>query len=94
VLVARREDRLRTLAESLPAHASFLAVDLTMQDAPQRVLEHVCSRHESLTLLVNNAGASWRANFAEGGYANVHRTMEINFDATVRLTEALLPLLR
>jgi short-subunit dehydrogenase len=94
VLIARREDRLRTLAETLPAQASFLAVDLTAQDAPQRVLEHVCSHHRGLTLLVNNAGASWRASFADGGHANVHRTMEINFDATVRLTETLLPLLR
>jgi short-subunit dehydrogenase len=94
VLVARREDRLRALAETLPVQTSFLAVDLTAQDAPQRVLEHVVSHHEGLTLLVNNAGASWRASFAEGGYANVRRTMEINFDATVRLTEALLPLLR
>ena len=45
-------------------------------------------------LLVNNAGAAWRARFADGGYENVRRTMAINFDAAVRLTEALLPLLR
>jgi uncharacterized protein len=94
ILVARREDRLRTLAETLPAQTSFLAVDLTASDAPQRVLEHLHSHHQRLTLLVNNAGASWRASFAEGGHANVQRTMEINFDATVRLTEVLLPLLR
>jgi uncharacterized protein len=94
VLVARREDRLRALAATLPAQASFLAADLTTPDAPQRVLEHVLSHNERLTLLVNNAGASWRASFAEGGHANVRRTMEINFDATVRITEALLPLLR
>jgi short-subunit dehydrogenase len=94
VLVARREDRLRALAETLPAQTSFLAVDLTAEDAPQQVLEHVRSHHGNLSLLINNAGASWRASFAEGGYANVHRTMEINFDSTVRLTEALLPMLR
>jgi short-subunit dehydrogenase len=94
VLVARREDRLRKLAETLPAQASLIAVDLTAEDAPARVLEHVCSHHGRLTLLVNNAGASWRATFAEGGYANVRRTMEVNFDAAVRLTEVLLPLLR
>lgn len=94
VLVARREDRLRALAETLPAQTSILAVDLTAPDAPQRVLEHVGSHYERLTLLINNAGASWRASFAEGGHANVRRTMEVNFDATVRLTEALLPLLR
>lgn len=95
VLVARREERLRTLAESLGAErASLLAVDLLDRDAPQRIREHVEQSHGRLDLLVNNAGAAWRATFAEGGFANVRRTMEINFDAQVRLTEALLPLLR
>ncbi len=95
ILVARREDRLRALAESLPCEASWLAVDLTAPDAPERVRAHLAERHGGrLTLLVNNAGASWRGSFADAGYANVHRHMEINFDAVVRLTEALLPLLR
>jgi short-subunit dehydrogenase len=94
VLVARREQRLRALAAELPAPASWLAADLTEPDAPARVLAHVRERHDRLTLLVNNAGASWRATFAEGGHENVRRTMELNFDAAVRLTEALLALLR
>jgi short-subunit dehydrogenase len=94
VLVARREDRLRALAESLPAQVSWVAADLTEDVAPQRVLEHVRDRHGRLTLLVNNAGSAWRARFADGGWANVQRTMSLNFDAQVRLTEALLPLLR
>ena len=55
---------------------------------------HVEEHHERLDLLVNNAGAAWRATFADGGWENVKRHMEVNFDAVVRLTEALLPLLR
>jgi len=94
ILVARREERLRALAESLPCEASYVAADLTDDDAPARVRAHVEERGGRLTLLVNNAGASWRGGFAEGGYANVHRHMELNFDAVVRLTEALLPTLR
>jgi uncharacterized protein len=95
ILVARREERLRALAESLPCEASWLAVDLTDADAPERVRAHLGERHGGrLTLLVNNAGASWRGSFAEAGYENVHRHMQLNFDAAVRLTEALLPLLR
>lgn len=95
VLVARREDRLAELASELGAErVSFLAVDLLADDAPARVREHVLARHERLDLLVNNAGAAWRARFADGGFENVRRTMAINFDAQVRLTEALLPLLR
>jgi short-subunit dehydrogenase len=94
VLVARREERLGALAESLPCEASYLAVDLTEADAPARVRAHVEERGGRLALLVNNAGAAWRGGFAESGYANVRRHMELNFDAVVRLTEELLPLLR
>lgn len=94
VLVARREDRLRGLAARLPAPATWLATDLTEEDAPARVLAHVEEHHGRLDCLVNNAGAAWRGSFADVGYENVRRTMELNFDAVLRLTEALLPLLR
>src|SRR5271154_5438204 len=95
VLVARREERLRALADSLgPERVSWVAVDLVDDDAPALIREHIAQRHGRLDLLVNNAGASWRARFADGGYENVRRTMAINFDAQLRLTEALLPLLR
>jgi short-subunit dehydrogenase len=95
VLVARREEKLRALASSLDAPATWVAVDLTDGDAPARVREHIEAEHGGdLHLLVNNAGAAWRARFAKGGWENVRRTMEINFDAVVRLTDVLLPLLR
>jgi len=41
ILVARRAERLRALAESLPCEASWLAADLTDSDAPERVRAHV-----------------------------------------------------
>jgi uncharacterized protein len=95
VLVARREELLRELAESLPCRATYVAVDLTDEDAPRRIRTHLEAEHGgSLHLLVNNAGAAWRAEFAEGGYDNVRRHMELNFDAVVRLTGELLPMLR
>jgi short-subunit dehydrogenase len=94
VLVARREDRLQALAASLP-NATYVAVDLTDPRAPDAVRSHLQEAHGGrCDLLVNNAGAAWRATFAEGGFANVQRTMAVNFDAVLRLTEALLPLLR
>jgi short-subunit dehydrogenase len=95
VLVARREAQLSELAASLPAPATYVPADVTAPDTPNRIASHVAEHHDQrLTLLVNNAGASWRATFADGGYENVRRTMELNFDSVVRITEALLPLLR
>jgi short-subunit dehydrogenase len=94
LLVARRAERLEKLAGEL-SDAHPLALDLTEPDAPASARERA-EAEGALHLLVNNAGASWGAEFGDedGGWENVRRTMEINFDAVLRLTEALLPLLR
>jgi uncharacterized protein len=95
VLAARREDRLNALAKELEGPATVIAADLTDPGAPAHVKDVLTREHQGrLDLLVNNAGAAWRARFADGGYENIRRTMAINFDAQVRLTEALLALLR
>jgi len=94
VLVARRRDRLELLADQLGG-ATVVAVDLTDPDAPQAVLEAVGRAHGGeLHLLVNNAGARWAGTFADSGWDNVERHMKINFEAPLRLTETLLPMLR
>ena len=96
LLVARRADRLEQIAAAL-SDASVLAIDLTDDEAPARVRGAVEERFGGqLDLLVNNAGANWRANFGDedGGWENVRRVLELNLHAPIRLTEALLPLLR
>jgi short-subunit dehydrogenase len=94
VLVARREERLRSLADEL-GDATVVAVDVTEADAPARIAEAVRDAFgDRLDLLVNNAGAAWRGRFLETGWDNVERHMKLNFEAPVRLTEALLPALR
>ncbi|MGI8779977.1 MAG: SDR family NAD(P)-dependent oxidoreductase [Solirubrobacteraceae bacterium] len=94
VLVARRADRLEALAATLPASATALALDLLDDGAPARARAHVEEQHGRLDLLVNNAGAGGRGGFAETGYPTVRQNMELNFFAQVRLSEALLPMLR
>jgi short-subunit dehydrogenase len=96
MLVARREERLQALAGELGGggRASTLAADLTQPDAPAQVLDAVQREYGELHMLVNNAGAAWRGAFADAGWAGVERHMKLNFEAPVRLTEALLPLLR
>ena len=93
VLVARREQRLDALASELGG-ATVIAADLTDPDAGVRVRDRVQREHGELHMLVNNAGASWRGRFGDVGWENVERHMKLNFEAPVRLTEALLPLLR
>ena len=93
VLVARRRERLDALADELGG-ATVIAADLLDEATPKLIAERVEAEHGRLDLLVNSAGVGGHGSFAEGGWAEVRRVMAINFDAQVRLTEALLPLLR
>lgn len=93
ILLARRRERLDALAAEL-ARASVIVAELTDPDTPARVAERVEREHGRLDLLVNNAGVRGRGSFGSTGWTAVQRAMAVNFDAPVRLTEALLPLLR
>jgi len=93
ILLARGRERLDALAGEL-GRASVIAADLADPDTPARVAEQVEREHGRLDLLVNNAGVGGRGSFGSSGWAEIRRTMAVNFDAPVRLTEALLPLLR
>jgi|SRR5579875_3802339 len=95
LLVARREQRLRTLADELGGRAQAVACDLLDPGAPARLRAALERDHGGqLHLLVNNAGAAWRGAFAESGWELVQRHIKLDFEAPVRLTHELLPLLR
>jgi uncharacterized protein len=95
ILVARREQRLRELATRLGSdRTTVIAADLTDPEVPDRIAAQVSERFGQLNLLVNNAGARWSGEFPEVGWENIDQHMKVNFEAPVRLTGALLPLLR
>lgn len=97
LLLARRREKLEALAAELAeagGSASVIVADLTDPEVPTKVADQIEREHGRLDLLVNNAGVGGRGRFADAGFAEVQRTMRLNFEAPVRLTEALLPLLR
>ncbi|MBJ7470101.1 MAG: SDR family NAD(P)-dependent oxidoreductase [Solirubrobacteraceae bacterium] len=93
ILLARRADRLETIASGIPG-ALVLPVDLLAEDAPAKIAAAVDAAGGKLAVLVNNAGAGGRGTFADAGFAGVRQTMALNFDAQLRVTEALIPALR
>jgi uncharacterized protein len=93
VLLARRRERLEALAAELGG-ATVIAADLLDPATPAMVAERVEAEHGRLDLLVNVAGVGGRGAFGDIGWAGMEQAMATNFAAHVRLTEALLPLLR
>lgn len=86
---ARREERLRLLAERTGAR--WLLLDVTSQESVDAFIEQV----NECAILVNNAGGALGVDrVAEADLDNYARMYESNVLGLVRMTRALLPKLR
>jgi len=92
VLVARREDRLRALADEIGGEVELC--DVADRDAVDAMAARILSRHPAIHLLVNNAGMPARGSYLAVDLDLVRRVMEVNYLGGVWCTRALLPLLR
>ena len=84
LLTARREQRLRSLADQLPA-TSFLAGDLTDPDLPQRLIEQALEDHGSCDIVVSNAGMIETGSIEEIDLERISRMVRINTESAFRL---------
>ncbi len=90
--VARREQKLRALAEE--TGATYLVTDVTDADAVAALADHVRGSG-GVDVLVNNAGGALGSASVEESDVEDWRTMfEVNVIGTKRVTAALLPVLR
>ncbi len=94
-LVARREDRLKVLADELAtAHgvrAEHIAADLTDEDARSALVDTVAERGLVVDVLVNNAGLSTTGPVARSDIAGELRMVRTDVEAVVHLCSALVP---
>jgi short-subunit dehydrogenase len=91
VLTARREDRLRELAASLPVKTEIFAADLGEADAPRRLFEFTQSRGIAPALLINNAGFGVFGEFRNLELDRQLEMVRVNCSAVTALTHLFLP---
>jgi short-subunit dehydrogenase len=88
VLLARREDRLRALAEEIGAE--FELCDVSDRHAVEDVAARVLERHPAVHLLVNNAGFTRRDDFLDGDPEGIEDVMRTNYLGSVWCLRAFL----
>jgi uncharacterized protein len=88
VLLARREERLRALADELGCE--YEVCDVADRSAVERAAGHILERHPSVAVLVNNAGVPARASFLDG---DVETALRTNYLGGVWCLRAFLPAL-
>jgi NAD(P)-dependent dehydrogenase (short-subunit alcohol dehydrogenase family) len=91
VLVARREELLRPLAEEL--NGEYEVCDVADREAVERMAANVRERHPAISLLVNNAGIAGRASFLDVDPERIERITSVNYLGGVWCTRAFLPAL-
>jgi NAD(P)-dependent dehydrogenase (short-subunit alcohol dehydrogenase family) len=91
VLLARREERLRTLAEEVSGE--YEVCDVSDRAAVEAAAERVLERHPQVKLLVNNAGVPARADFLDGDPARIEQVVRTNYLGGVWCLRAFLPAL-
>ena len=91
MLLARRENRLRALAEELGGE--YQVCDVGDREDVQRVAASVIERHPRIGILVNNAGIPGRAGFAGIDAERLEEVLRVNYLGSVWCLRAFLPAL-
>jgi short-subunit dehydrogenase len=95
VITARREDRLRAVAERLERQhgrrVHVITADLALRDAPARLCEQIAARGIAVDALVNNAGYGVSGSYVKNTWAEHDTFIQVMVTAVAELTHHLLP---
>ncbi len=95
VIVARREEKLRAVAETLRAaggvRVETIVADLTIDSERARLALHVDALGAPLEVLVNNAGHGLFGRFDEIPWEKERQMLEVDIAAVVHLCKLFVP---
>lgn len=90
-LVARRKDRLDTLAAELGGGALAIEADITDRDQADAAVAATASEFGRVDILVNNAGVMLLGPIEDAPIEEWDRMLELNLRAALSMTKAALP---
>ena len=90
-LIARRADRLATMAEGCPVPVVPLPLDLTQEQSFDILEARLREEHPLVQLLINTAGVGELANMADSDRPTQTRMVDLNCRAATAMIMAVLP---
>ena len=92
-VIARSEEKLKTLKSHKPENIFTLPLDITSGEATNRIKEHLKQNSLKIDGFIHNAGLLINKPFAELSDSDWQSQLDVNIMAPVRLTRDLLPFL-
>ena len=93
VLIARREDRLRTLADELPG-ALVVQGDVTVDAAIERAVQAAVATYGRIDAVINNAGQGVEVPVDRVDLDDFRAILELNLLAPLAVLQAVVPVMR
>ncbi len=96
VIAARDKSKLSEVGSKLKSHQSEIlevVCDVSIENDCKRLIDETVSRFKRIDILINNAGISMRALFAELDLSVIRKVMDVNFWGTVYCTKFAMPYL-
>ncbi len=91
ILVARREEMLRTVASEITKQfgvtVDVITQDLAEKDAPQRLYDQIKASGKQVDVLVNNAGFGMYGEFVDLAWERERNMLELDIITLVHLTK-------
>lgn len=97
VITGRQEPALQAVGQELTAAGIenlAIVADVSVRNDNERMVRETIRRFGRLDILINNAGISMRAMFADADPEVLRKVMDINFFGTVYATHYALPYIR
>jgi short-subunit dehydrogenase len=95
ILVARREDQLKSVQEKIVNETNIEAVSYTLDvsnpESVEKVLHTIIKEQQGIHILVNNAGYGIFEEFAEASWQNIEGMFSTNVLGLMACTRAVLP---
>ena len=93
VLGARREDRLKALADEIGDNASYRETDVTNYDDVKALIQLAQNQYGKIDVLYNNAGVMPQGFLREGNLTGYQHMLDINIMGVLHGITAVLPVM-
>jgi short-subunit dehydrogenase len=98
VLVARSEEKLKTLCRELSMKynitATYITANLSQTGSDQLIADEISNKNLEVDWLINNAGSGAGGDLLEYSLEEYHNMMQLNIYSVVALTYQFLPQMR
>ncbi|MHC9537560.1 SDR family oxidoreductase [Dellaglioa sp. BT-FLS60] len=94
ILGARRENRLKELAQEIGDQASYQVTDVADKKSVQALIDFAIAKYGRIDVLYNNAGIMPREKLSEAKFENWEKELQINVMGVLHGIGAVLPIMQ